>query len=154
MAKQWLKGYQYGPIWVPPMVASGTVSNLYLAWLAFTSSSPSSSSVARFRLYLLAALSIFSILPITFFYMEPGINGASKWKVQTLLKDEGFWMPDTKIWAPSSVKNGGTEESRRLAERSSMAELVRGWRRVNNVRWVIGSIAAGLSGVATFGVFG
>ena len=147
MAKQWYHGYKYGPIWVPPMVASGTLSNLYLAYLS--SSSSLTANPTHFRLYILAALSIFSILPITFFYMEPGINGASKWKVQSLLKDEGFWMPDTKLWAPSSVKHGGTNESRKCAERSSMPELIREWRKVNNVRWVIGGVAAVLSGWAS-----
>lgn len=150
MAKQWLHGYQYGPIWVPPLVASGTLSNIYLAYLSSTSSS---NPTPQF-LYLAAALAIFSILPITFVYMEPGINGASKWKVQSLLKDEGFWMPDTTIFMPSSKKHGGTVASRRWAERSSMEDLIRFWRSVNNVRWVIGGLAAVFSGMATFGVWG
>lgn len=159
MAKQWYHGYKYGPIWVPPIVASGTLSNLYLAYFtalntssSFSTSTPSTTT--RFRLYLLAALSIFSILPITFFYMEPGINGAAKWKVQCLLKDEGFSMPETKIWKPSSLKHGGTQESRRWAERTSMRELIVFWRKVNNFRWVVGGVAAGLSGWATLGLVG
>jgi hypothetical protein len=142
MAKQWYNGYSYGPYWVPPLVAPGTLANVYLAL-----TSPNASSR---NYYIAAAIGIFSILPITFFYMEPGINGASKWKVQTLLKNEGFSMPETSIFAPSSVKHGSTQASRKWAEETDMKELILFWRRVNNVRWVIGGIAAMLSGYATF----
>ena len=145
MAKQWYQGYQYGPSWVPPLIAPGTLANLYLAYLA------SSDSPQR-ALYIAAALGIFSILPITFFYMEPGVNGASKWKVQTLFKDEGFHMPETSIFMPSSRKHGGTLASRKWADQSSMRDLILFWRRVNNVRWVIGGLAAMLSGYASLAV--
>ena len=142
MAKQWLHGYQYGPSWVPPLVAPGTLSNLYLAYLA-------ASDPVKRNCYIAAALGFFSILPITFFYMKPGVNGASKWKAQTLLKDEEFSMPDTTIYMPSGRKNGGTESARRWAERSDMKDLIKFWQRINNVRWVIGGAAAMLSGYAT-----
>lgn len=125
------------------MVMPGTFSNLYLAYL-------SASDVVKRNCYIAAALGIFSILPITFFYMEPGINGASKWKVQSLLKSDGFSMPDTKIYMPSSRKHGGTQESREWAEGTGMKDLIKFWQKVNNVRWVIGGVAALLSGYATF----
>lgn len=141
MAKQWYHGYSYGPYWVPPMIGPGTLSNLFLAYHA--------SSNSRRNLYLAAAACIFSILPITFFYMEPGVNGASKWKVQSLLKDEGFSMPETSVWVPSSVKHGSTLGSRKWAESSSMESLIRFWQRINNVRWVIAGTAMMLSGYAT-----
>lgn len=141
MAKQWLHGYQYGPYWVPPLVAPGTLANVYLA---LKSQDPSIRG-----LYIMAAIGIFSILPITFFYMEPGINGACKWKVQSLLKDEGFSLPETSVFVPSSVKHGSTQESRRWAEGSEMKALIQFWQRVNNVRWVIAGAAAVLSGFAS-----
>ena len=141
-AKQWLKGYQYGPLWVPPLVGPGTLANLLLAYYA--------KSELKRNLYLGAAIGIFSILPITFFYMEPGINGASKWKVQTLLKDEGFSMPDTHLLFPSAHRHGGTMASRQWAEKTDMKELILFWRSVNNWRAVIAFFAAGLSGWATF----
>ncbi len=142
MAKQWYQGYQYGPSWVPPLIAPGTFANLYLGYLA------PSGSIQRL-LYLAAAVGIFSILPITFFYMEPGINGALKWKVQSLLKDEGFSMPQTSIFMPSSRKHGGTLASRKWADQSSMRDLILFWRSINNVRWVVGGLAAILSGYAS-----
>ena len=83
--------------------------------------------------------------------MEPGINGASKWKVQTLLKDEGFSMPDTTVFYPSAHRHGGTLASRKWAERTDMRDLILFWRKVNNYRAVIAVLAAGLSGWATFG---
>lgn len=97
----------------------------------------------------MAAIGIFSILPITFFYMEPGINGACKWKVQSLLKDEGFSLPETSVFVPSSIKHGSTRASRTWADNSEMKSLIQFWRRVNNLRWVIAGCAAGLSGFAS-----
>lgn len=101
-------------------------------------------------LYTAAALAIFCIAPITFLYMEPGINGAAKWKTQQLLKNEGFRLPETQVWAPSAWKHGGTMSSRRWAESTSMKELVLSWQRVNNWRAVLGLSAAFLSGWASF----
>ena len=144
MAKQWLHGYQYGPYWVPPLIAPGTLANVYLAW--------SSQGQSGGLLHAMAAIAIFSILPITFLYMEPGINGACKWKVQSLLEDEGFSMPETSIFVPSSVKHGSTQASRRWAERTQMKELIQAWQRVNNVRWAVAGLATVLSGIATLAV--
>lgn len=143
MAKQWLHGYQYGPYWVPPLIAPATMSNLYLAL--------GSHDALKRGLYFAAAASIFSILPITFLYMEPGVNGACKWKVQGLLKDEGFSMPETRIYVPSSVKHGSTQASREWAEASHMRDLILFWRKVNNARWAIAGLAGALSGYATLG---
>ena len=144
MAKQWYHGYSYGPSWVPPLIMPGTLSNVYLAVMAFD-------PVTR-NCYIAAAIGIFSILPITFFYMEPGINGALKWKVQSLLRDEGFSMPHTTIYMPSSRRHGSTAASRRWADKTDMKQLIKFWQRINNVRWVIGGVAAMLSGYATFSV--
>jgi len=142
MARQWLHGYQYGPLWVPPLVGPGTIANVFLAYIATTS--------FERNLYIAAAAGIFSILPITFFYMEPGINGASKWKVQMLLKDEGFSMPDTTIYFPHAHRHGSTQASKRWAEKTDMKELILFWAKVNNFRWAIAFVAAALSGYATF----
>ncbi|KAK4553841.1 hypothetical protein LTR86_009016 [Recurvomyces mirabilis] len=145
MAKQWLAGYQYGPLWVPPLIGPGTLANLLLAYT-------NRYDTSLRNVYIAAAVGIFSILPITFFYMEPGINGASKWKVQTLLKDEGFSMKDTTIYYPSAHRHGSTQASRRWAETTDMKDLILFWRAVNNWRAVIAIAAAGLSGWATFSV--
>jgi hypothetical protein len=141
MARQWLRGYQYGPIWVPPLVMPGTAANVFLAL--------SSTDMKLKYCYALAAACIFAIAPITFLYMEPGINGALKWKVQSLLKEEGFHMKDTKIWLPHAHRHGSTQASRRWAERTEIKELILFWRHVNNFRWMLGGVAAALSGWAT-----
>ncbi|KAK5720499.1 hypothetical protein LTR17_014975 [Elasticomyces elasticus] len=142
-AKQWFHGYSYGPLWVPPLIGPGTLANLLLAY--------TTQSQMQRTAYLVAALSIFSILPITFLYMEPGINGASKWKVQTLLVDEGFSMKETTWWFPSAFRHGSTLASRRWAEQTDMKDLILFWRRVNNCRWIIAIAAAAVNGWATFG---
>lgn len=141
MARQWLRGYQYGPIWVPPLVMPGTISNVVLALAA--------TDPTEKLAYALAAACIFAIAPITFLYMEPGINGALKWKVQTLLKEDGFRMKETKIWFPHAHRHGSTQASRRWAERTEIKELILFWRYINNFRWVLGGVAAVLSGWAT-----
>ena len=76
MAKQWFQAYQLGPKWVPPLLMPGTLSNVVLAYSAQT--------VLQRYLYILAAIGVFSIAPITFLYMEPGINGACKYKTRHL----------------------------------------------------------------------
>ncbi|WPG99196.1 Hypothetical protein R9X50_00200700 [Acrodontium crateriforme] len=146
MAKQWFQGYQYGPLWVPPLIASSTISNLILAYTA------APITPLQHALYLAAALAIFSILPLTFFYMEPGINGALKWKVQSLCKDDGFCLLETSALVPSAHRHGSSRASRVWAERTHVRDLILFWRRVNNFRWVVAAFAAGLSGVATFSV--
>lgn len=142
MAKQWFQGYQYGPLWVPPLIIPGTLCNAYLAHIA--------SSTSQRNIYAAAAVAIFSIAPITFLYMEPGINGACKWKVQQLLEDEGFKLSETRLWAPSAWRHGGTLAARRWAEKTSMKDLILFWRKVNNWRNVVGVLAACLSGWAAF----
>ncbi|KAL2267025.1 hypothetical protein VTJ83DRAFT_4302 [Remersonia thermophila] len=80
LARQWYALYRQGPRWVPPVVLSGALSNLYL-YLFAPDSQPS--PYTRHSL-LAAALLTLSVLPLTFFYFEPGINGACKWKYAQL----------------------------------------------------------------------
>ena len=141
MAKQWFHGYSCGPLWVPPLIGPGTLANLFLAYTA--------RAEGQRNAYLAAAVGIFSILPITFLYMEPGINGACKWRVQMLLADEGFRLRETTVWFPSAHRQGATQASRAWAERTEMRGLILFWRRVNDWRWVIAFAAAAASGWAT-----
>lgn len=88
MTRQWLNGYQYGLVWVPPPpIAPATVAN---AFLTYSAPLPRQSND-----YVAAATCIFSIMLITFFYMKPGIDGAAKWKVQLLCDD--IRVPDKAI---------------------------------------------------------
>lgn len=144
LAKQWLQMYQYGPLWVIPLVWPGALSNAYLAW-----TSPQDST--QKLLYTAAGAVYFAVLPMTFFYMEPGVNGAAKWKVQALLRDEGFSMPEGSVFRPSAHRHAASQVSRWWAERAEMGEIVRCWVRCNNVRWVMAAVAAALSGWATLG---
>ncbi|KAF3044558.1 hypothetical protein E8E11_005674 [Didymella keratinophila] len=59
-----------------------TSSNALLSYL--TNNVPSYGSV----LYATAAVLTASIIPYTALYMEPGVNGAGKWKAQELLRGE------------------------------------------------------------------
>lgn len=141
-ARQWLQGYQLGPRWVPPLVSLGTAANIFLATTA--------KSIAHTNAYIAATLCIFSIMPITFLYMEPGINGALKWKVQSVLRQQGMDLPETGILMPSAISHSATQTSRRWAEKTELKELIRFWRKINDFRWVIGGVSAMLSGYATF----
>ena len=86
---------------------------------------------------------------MTFAYFEPGINGACKWKVQSLLATEGFSMPGFN-GIPSSVWHSATLTTKAWAEKLSMKELVEMWERRNHGRWVVSLLAAAVSGYATF----
>jgi hypothetical protein len=137
LAKQWLQSYQYGPQFVPPLIIGGIISNAVLAYYTV---------YPKARLfYILAAAGIASIRPYTRLYMEPGINGAAKWKAQSLLKDEGVMMED----GLGVTNNSATLETRKWADGVEMKEIVRRWGEINDWRWVIVGIAALTSGIAT-----
>lgn len=84
------------------LILSGTVSN---ALLANFSPSPKAGG-----LDILAAMGIWSIIPYTFFYMEPNINGARKWKAQGLPKKEGGTMEENER---ATRKHGATPDARK-----------------------------------------
>jgi hypothetical protein len=142
LAKQWLQAYQYASTFVPPLVISGTLSNAYLVYNAPTISAKS--------LYSAAALLVFSIIPWTLFVFEPGVNGAGKWKVQQLLRDEGYHMPTQKGLLPSPEVHTATLESRRWAESVTMKFIAETWAQRNKWRYIATGCAMTLSAVQTF----
>lgn len=81
--------------------------------------------------------------------MEPGINGAGKWKAQSLLKDEGVIMEENANIMPDVRKHTATHEARKWAEEVEMKDIVQRWNEINWWRWVITSIAAVASGAAS-----
>jgi hypothetical protein len=165
LARQWLALYQQGPVWVPPLIHTGLLSNLFLAFSSSSSShwhatpheqSSSSSlffeSFDSFTLHLAAAALTLSILPLTFVWLEPGINGACKWKAEMLLREEGFSLPERKrgsLVAASVVRHSASETSKRWAEGAEMGELVVAWAGRNHVRWVLGIVAGVVSFAAS-----
>jgi hypothetical protein len=159
LARQWLALYQQGPRWVPPLIQTGFLANLFLA---FFSSSPTTPS--QTHLYTSAALLTLSILPLTFLHLEPGINGACKWKAAQLLKapkkegEEGdepappgpalLLLPQKKgrfVMPVSVERHSASEASKRWAERTDMAGLVEAWAGINWGRVGLGVVAGGLS---------
>lgn len=161
LARQWLALYQAGPRWVAPLVQTGFLSNLFLAFLhtrpghthTHTYTEGTSSGAHQSYLYAAAALLTISILPITFLYLEPGINGACKWKAELLLRDEGFTMAGGsddakggKRVAMSVARHSASERSKRWAEGAEMGTLVKEWARLNHGRWALGV----LGGVVSF----
>jgi hypothetical protein len=162
LARQWLALYQQGPVWVPPLIHTGLLANLYLAFSSsFSNATPpgqleSSSSFNSFPLsmHLTAAALTLSILPLTFLWLEPGINGACKWKAEMLLREEGFSLPERKkgaLVAASVVRHSASETSKKWAEGAEMGELVVAWAGKNHVRWVLGVVAGVVSFVASSG---
>ncbi|KAH6634616.1 hypothetical protein B0J18DRAFT_461775 [Chaetomium sp. MPI-SDFR-AT-0129] len=187
LARQWLALYQQGPRWVPPLVQTGLLANLYLAF--FASPTPQSSAVAGTTwlevlglstatvvrvLYLTAGALTISILPFTLLHLEPGINGACKWKVAALLGDATAavdknsnnnndnteddnantpkrqqkhqpFTPELSGVGRGVRRHTASEASKRWAESRDMVELVEEWARRNHVRWVVGVVAGALS---------
>jgi hypothetical protein len=94
-------------------------------------------------------MGIWSIIPYTLLYMEPGINGSGKWKAQTLLKDEGLDMEENGRGLPDVMKHTGTPEARSWAEGKEMKEVVQTWSDINGWRWVVVGVAAVASGAAS-----
>ncbi|EAQ87328.1 predicted protein [Chaetomium globosum CBS 148.51] len=85
LARQWLALYQQGPRWVPPLVHTGVLANLYLAF-AQPNHPQHPQHPQQQHLHLAAAALAFAVLPLTFLVFEPGINGACKWKAAALLR--------------------------------------------------------------------
>jgi hypothetical protein len=137
LAKQWLQAYQFAPIFVAPLILSGGLSNAFLVYLTGQ------------KLYALAALLVASIIPYTALYMEPGVNGAGKWKVHILLRDEddGFRLKQGGGTKADTAKEGW----KKWAEEVEMKEIVEFWAWTNMWRYVVTGIAVVVSGVATVG---
>lgn len=145
LAKQWLQAYQLGPSFVPPLVVSGTLCNAFLAYSTFSLTS----KIPR-TLYVFAAIASISIVPFTKLYMEPGVNGAAKWKAQGLLKGE---VKLGKVGNTGVRKDTAMEKSKKWADSVEMKDLVRSWGETNAVRWMITLAGAVASGLASNYVF-
>ncbi|OCK98186.1 uncharacterized protein K441DRAFT_655146 [Cenococcum geophilum 1.58] len=141
LAKEWLQAYQYGPTFVRPLIISSTISNALLAY--YTTDKLSN------ILYIVAAISSIAVMPLTLLYMEPGINGAAKWKVQELLRDEGFQLKENTRVMPRVDRQTARESTRRWAEKTDMREIVTIWGKVNRWRWVMTAIGIAASAHAT-----
>lgn len=123
-----------------PLILSSTISNALLAY--YTTDKRSN------ILYIVAAISSIAIAPLTLLYMESGISGAAKWKVQELLRDEGFQLKEKWI-IPSVDRQAARESTRRWAEKTDMREIVTIWGQINTWRWVMTAIGTVASAYAT-----
>ncbi|KAI4945973.1 hypothetical protein J4E91_007414 [Alternaria rosae] len=139
-AKQWLQAYQFAPIFVAPLIISGASSNALVAYLSSNSASP-----ARL-LYVFAALANAIIIPYTALYMEPGVNGAGKWKAQELLRDEEFVLKST---GQGTDRDTASEAAKKWAEKVDMKTIAETWARTNAWRYVITAAATIISATAT-----
>ena len=91
-------------------------------------------------------------MPWTLFGFEPYINGAAKWKVSKVLRDDPNWEPmqEQKGLMPSPWEQTGTEETRKWAEERELKGIVAEWGSKNDWRYRLGTIAASLSVFGTF----
>lgn len=89
-------------------------------------------------------------MPFTKLYMEPGVNGAAKWKAQGLLKGE---VKLGKVGNTGVRKDTAMEKSKKWADSVEMKDLVRSWGETNAVRWMITLAGAVASGLASNYVF-
>lgn len=140
LAKQWLQAYQFAPIFVAPLIILGASGNALLAYFTTNSTSRASS------LYTVAALATASIIPYTALYMEPGVNGAGKWKAQELLRDDGF---ELKGAGQGTDKDTAKESAKRWAEKVDMKTIAETWAMTNAWRYVITGVATTISVTAT-----
>ena len=140
MARQWLQAYQIAPIYVAPLILLGASSNAALAYFA------TGTSHAR-AVYALAAVAIASIIPYTALYMEPGVNGAGKWKAQQLLREEGFKLQGSGKTGTS--KATARDSAKQWAQTVDMKTIAETWSETNARRYVITGLATVASAAAT-----
>jgi hypothetical protein len=97
--------------------------------------------------YAVAAVLNASIIPYTAMYMEPGINGAGKWKCYQLLRDEDkngrFVMVDGQGVGADTAREGW----KRWAEGVDMKTIAETWAKTNMVRYVVTGVAVVSSGI-------
>jgi hypothetical protein len=140
LAKQWLQAYQFAPVFVAPLIILGASSNALLAY--FTHRALSRASL----LYIAAAVANASIIPYTALYMEPGINGAGKWKAQEILREDGFALQGV---GQGTDKDTASESAKGWAEKMDMKTIAETWARMNAWRYVITGVATIVSATAT-----
>ena len=138
LAKQWLQAYQFAPVLVAPLILLGASSNALLAYFAADSPSHASS------LYAAAAFAIVSIIPYTALYMEPGVNGAGKWKAQELLRGEF----ELKGKGQGTDKDTARVNTKIWAESVTMKTIAETWARTNAWRYVVTGVATIFSATA------
>lgn len=139
LAKQWLQAYQFAPAFVAPLILLGTSSNVLLSYLTYEVSSNSSA------LYATAAVLTASIVPYTALYMEPGVNGAGKWKAQQLLQGD-FELRDA---GQGTDRDTARVSWKSWAETVDMKTIAEVWARTNAWRYVITGAATLISATAT-----
>ncbi|KAF3036807.1 hypothetical protein E8E12_005629 [Didymella heteroderae] len=139
LAKQWLQAYQFAPAFVAPLILLGTSSNALLSYL--TNEQPTHSSA----LYAIAGVLNASIIPYTALYMEPGVNGAGKWKAQELLRGD---------FELQGAGQGTDRDTARIswkswAETVDMRAIAELWAKTNAWRYMITGVATLISAAAT-----
>lgn len=139
LARQWLQAYQFAPTIVAPLILLGASSNALLAYIT----AGSASRVAS--LYAVAALTIASIIPYTALYMEPGVNGAGKWKAHELLRGEF----DLKAVGQGTGTDTASASAKRWAASVDMKTIAETWARINAWRYVLTAAATVVSATAT-----
>jgi hypothetical protein len=78
--------------------------------------------------------------------MEPGVNGAGKWKVQEILRDEGGVL---KGVGQGTDKDTASDAAKKWAETVDMKTIAETWARTNAWRYVITAFATVISATAT-----
>jgi hypothetical protein len=126
-------------VFVAPLIILGASSNALLAYFSHRAVSRAS------LLYIAAAVANASIIPYTALYMEPGINGAGKWKAQEILREDGFALQGL---GQGTDKDTARESAKRWAEKVDMKTVAETWAKTNAWRYVITGIATIVSGTA------
>jgi hypothetical protein len=141
MARQWLQAYQFAPAFVAPLILLGASSNALLVYITFSSPRLRYASAS----YAVAAIAIASIIPYTALYMEPGVNGAGKWKAHELLREDGYRL---KATGHGTNCDTATDGAKKWAEKADMKTIVETWAKINAWRYVITGTATVVSAFA------
>ncbi|OQO08373.1 hypothetical protein B0A48_06243 [Cryoendolithus antarcticus] len=132
LALQWLSAYQFGARYVRPLATASTLSSAYLLFSVLRSSN----AELTMRLsYLLGFISLPLLLAYTLMIMEPGVNGALKYKSKLLIGDKVKFQGRAKVGEEHET---ASEASKEWAEKTGVRELLAYGRKpsVGKFSWV------------------
>ncbi|KAK6430538.1 hypothetical protein LTR95_013308 [Oleoguttula sp. CCFEE 5521] len=140
LALQWLSAYQFGARYVRPLAVTSTLSSASLLFSALTSTSSDTTIQIS---YLIGFLSLPLLLAYTLLVMEPGVNGALKYKAKLLVGKKVRFQGRAKIGEEHET---ASEASKKWAEGTGVRDLLAVWKRDNDLRMVV-SLIGGLASV-------
>lgn len=148
LAQQWLEAYQFGARYVRRLMQAIVYCNVYLAaravGLARRSEPKTPLANTAMPGHLAAMLVFMSIMAYTLIVMEPGINGALKVKVETIMGENEVDLKHDNV-PVGEERQTATSAWKERAQRESLRSLILVWKRCNDWRMAGAALSAAVS---------